>query len=118
MDFFKFLKNSTDANETKISSKITRTKATPKIDIKKRTNDKTSLTTTKNDDITLYKNIKRGDFVKIIYIKDSLLNSYKGYIGEIRDYKKDQEYALVFLHAISSQTVIKFPLQHFYKIDI
>lgn len=107
MDFFQFLQNS--KNETS-DTKIPKTKTQRKtIEICNKIGN--------NEDITLYNNIQRGDFVKIIYLKGSPLNSYKGYIGEIRDYKKDQDSALVFLHAISSQCVVKFPLQHFYKIN-
>lgn len=62
---------------------------------------------------TLYKNIKKGDFVKIIGVKDSFLNSYKGYVGEIKDYKRDQDFAIVFLHGITQLTIIKFPIYHF-----
>jgi len=62
---------------------------------------------------TLYKNIKKGDIVKIIGVKDSFLNIYKGYIGEIKDYKRDQDYALVFLHPIITSPIVKFPINHF-----
>ena len=61
----------------------------------------------------LYKNVKKGNMVRIIYNENSILNLYKGYIGEIRDYKNEQDFAIVFLHGITSQTFIKCPLQHF-----
>ena len=115
MDFFQFLQNS--KNETS-DTKIPKTKTQRKtIEINKMENKTGDEIGRNNEDITLYNNIQRGDFVKIVYLKGSLLNSYKGYIGEIRDYKKDQDSALVLLHAISSHCVVKFPLQHFYKIN-
>ena len=61
--------------------------------------------------------IKRGDMVKIINVPNSILNTYKGYIGEIKNYKKDQDFALVFLHGIASATIIKFPLLHLIKYN-
>jgi len=55
--------------------------------------------------------------VKIINVPNSILNTYKGYIGEIKNYKKDQDFALVFLHGIASATIIKFPLLHLIKYN-
>ena len=63
--------------------------------------------------ISTYKNIKKGNFIKIIYQKNSVLNNYKGYIGEIKEYRKEQDSALIFLHAITSFRLIKFPITHF-----
>jgi hypothetical protein len=51
--------------------------------------------------------------VRIIYNENSVLNSYKGYIGEIRDYKNEHDFAVIFLHGITNQTFIRFPLKHF-----
>jgi hypothetical protein len=62
-----------------------------------------------------YKNIRRGNYVKIIGVKNSILNIYKGYNGEVRDYKKDQDFAIIFLHFNYSR--IKFPIDHFIIID-
>jgi transcription antitermination factor NusG len=64
----------------------------------------------------VYKKFKKGDFVKIVRVKDSLLNHYKGYIGEIREYRTNQDFAIVFLHAINAVTYIKFPLEHLEEI--
>lgn len=64
-----------------------------------------------------YKNLRKGNFVTIIYNKDSNLNCYKGYFGEVKDYKKTQDYALIFLHACNNCSIIKFPLTHFILHD-
>lgn len=103
MDFLEILKN---------SSNIT-------TQIKNNQKDKNKQKTTpKNNDmhlnsISTYKNIKKGNFIKIIYQKNSLLNNYKGYIGEIKEYRKEQDSALIFLHAITTFRLIKFPITHF-----
>lgn len=67
--------------------------------------------------ISMYQDIRRGDFVKIIGIPNSVLNMYKGYIGEIRDYRKNQDSALVFLHSIQTLRIVKFPLYHLVHYD-
>lgn len=73
----------------------------------------------KNDiyNTTLYKNIRKGNFVKIIGVNGSYLNTYKGYTGEIKDYKRDQDFAIIFLHAVNQITIVKFPINHFIIID-
>ena len=82
--------------------------------INKITNEVNEITNTTNETgHVLYKNVKKGNMVRIIYNENSILNLYKGYIGEIRDYKKEHDFAIVFLHGINSQTFIKCPLQHF-----
>jgi transcription antitermination factor NusG len=66
----------------------------------------------------VYKKFKKGDFVRIVGVKDSLLNYYKGYMGEIREYRADKEHALVFLHpVIASTSYIKFPLEHLEHLE-
>jgi len=89
MDFFQFLENSNKKKENK---------NTPQ--------------NTSASEVEVYRKFKKGDFVKIVYVKDSLLNYYKGYIGEIREYRQNQDFAIVFLHAINAVTYIKFPLGH------
>ena len=56
---------------------------------------------------------KKGDFVKIVYMKDSILNNYKGYNGEIRNYVRNSDVAYVTLEAINGSQSIKFPVKHF-----
>ena len=113
MDFFQFLKNSKDQpteNNTEISTENNYKKSKAKFINKKEIN----FSETKNETgHVLYKNVKKGDMVRIIHNENSILNLYKGYIGEIRDYKNEQDFAIVFLHGINSQTFIKCPLQHF-----
>lgn len=67
--------------------------------------------------IDIYKNIRKGSMVKIIHVNNSILNSYKGYIGEIKNYKYGQDFALVFLHSIQHKCIIKFPLKHLMHIE-
>jgi hypothetical protein len=124
MDFFQFLKNSSnDKNDSEKKSKVTKEK-TSKTGKKESTivkNDDKKLKTDQTIDIdreqvSVYKNIMKGDMVKIVRIEGSLLNSYKGYVGEIREYKRDQNTAVVFLHSISSNNRIRFPIDHFIKM--
>ena len=111
MDFFQFLQNSRDAPSSKPVNK------TQKKKIQKPEYKTSSLDNLANEEVEVYKNISKGDIVKIIGVKGSILNSYKGYIGEVRDYKRDKETAMILLHAITYQTTISFPLRHFIKID-
>jgi RimJ/RimL family protein N-acetyltransferase len=64
----------------------------------------------------LFENIRKGDVVQIIRCPNSILNVYKGYIGEIKEYFQGQGYAPVLLYAINNQTIVKFPLNHFIKL--
>ena len=107
MDFFQFLHKSSD-------SPVKNTNKNPNEKNIVKTQENQQL---ENQEITVYKNIKRGDFVKIIYLKNSNLNIYKGYVGDIREYRKDQDSAIIFIHAISSSNNIRFPIEHFIKID-
>lgn len=115
MDFFQFLQNSSDTtNSNKGSeSKIPQVKNVT-------ANVLPTVKSDRDQDMDLvYKTttLKNGEIVKIVYMKGSLLNSYKGYIGEVKNYKKDQEFAQIFLHSITHYCVIKFPLAHFVKYD-
>jgi|688.fasta_scaffold124845_2 hypothetical protein len=112
MDFFQFLQNSKD---TTSNSKITN--KTPKKKIQETSTENKTPTNLPNEEVEVYKNITKGDMVKIMGVKDSILNSYKGYIGEIKYYERDKDSAMVFLHAIPYPTIIKFPLHHFVKFD-
>jgi len=60
--------------------------------------------------------LQKGTTIKVIKYRNSPYNIYKGYIGEIKDYKRDMDTALVFLHAISSFNLIRLPLEHFIVI--
>ena len=120
MDFFQFLQNSKDNSPKKnIKRKNKSSENNDRQDIENQLsiqaeNGKNKTTTTQQYDML---NIKRGDYVKIIGLPNSNLNSYKGYIGEIKDYKQDQDFALVFLHCITALSIIKFPLKHLIKLD-
>ncbi len=61
--------------------------------------------------------IKRGDYVKIIYKPNGRYNTYKGYIGEVREYRKDRDFAMVILHAMVNMKLMRIPIDHFIKID-
>jgi|Laugrespbdmm15sn_2_1035079.scaffolds.fasta_scaffold00406_10 hypothetical protein len=113
MDFFQFLQKSTDDSDSKKSKRKTKTTR------EHQTQDFTDHTvneTQKREMEQAHLYIKRGDMVRIVNVPNSMLNIYKGYIGEIKDYKIDQDSALVFLHGITSVTFIKIPLVHLIKI--
>lgn len=61
--------------------------------------------------------IKKGDFIKMVYKEKGGYNMYKGYIGEIRNYRKGQDYAMVILHAMINMKLMRIPIDHFIKID-
>lgn len=131
MDFFQFLKNSTnsdiDVNKQK-NKRINDQNIQNNQNDKNICNNRNKFKTNevylkdiecekerylKDQELDLYKNIKNGDMVRVIGVSGSILNSYKGYIGEVKSYKKNNDYALVFLHSISSNaSIIKFPLKH------
>ena len=58
---------------------------------------------------------KRGDRIIIVYLKDSKLNCYKGYVGCILKYKFDE--AEIILDTILSNHGIAFPIDHFIKFE-
>lgn len=117
MDFFQFLQKSSDSPVENTTNKKPNKKNVIKKENQQLENQQLENQQLDNQEITVYKNIKLGDFVKIIYLKNSNLNIYKGYVGDIREYRKDQDYAIIFLHAISSSNKIRFPIEHFIKID-
>lgn len=124
MDFTQFLQNSYSKNNEIESEKVKKNKKIkqnnkeiPSENVK--TCKDTNETSTDNNqyNLSIYKNIRKGDFVKVIKLENSELNHYKGYIGEIRDYKKDQSHALIFLHARNTNNYILFPLKHLEKYN-
>jgi hypothetical protein len=118
MDFFQFLQKSTDDDDSKKSkrkNKSTHKHQTEDFNVPCRT-DNVLKETQKREMEQAHLYIKRGDMVRIVNVPNSMLNIYKGYIGEIKDYKIDQDSVLVFLHGITSVTFIKFPLVHLIKI--
>lgn len=56
--------------------------------------------------------LKRGVMVRVIYLQDSILNYYKGYIGEIMSYNPSKKEARVFLHATVNFRIMHFPVEH------
>jgi hypothetical protein len=56
--------------------------------------------------------LKRGDFVIIQRLENSHLNIYKGYFGQIKEYRIIDESAYVILEAMNYPTAIKFPAGH------
>uniref|UniRef100_A0A6C0H6J7 KOW domain-containing protein n=1 Tax=viral metagenome TaxID=1070528 RepID=A0A6C0H6J7_9ZZZZ len=65
---------------------------------------------------TVYKNVHVGEMVKVVRLEGGLYNCYKGYIGEVKDYKLGQDSALVMLHAVNCPKVLRMPLEHFIKL--
>lgn len=128
MDFLEILKNSSNLTEksNKQKDKIKQKQKTSNnlsnissnVNFSNNLNNDSNLNNGNNsqlNSISTYKNIKTGDFIKIIYQKNSTLNHYKGYIGEIKEYRKEQDSAVIFLHAISTFRLIRFPITHFIK---
>lgn len=64
-----------------------------------------------------YGDIRNGTMVKIVYKQGSIFNYYKGYIGEVKDYKRGHSHARVLLHAPSYPCIIRVPLDHFVKLE-
>lgn len=119
MDFLEILKNSSDLTE-KANKQKDKIKQKQKISSNNNLDNNSDLNNSNNSQLnsnSTYKNIKTGDFIRIIYQKNSILNHYKGYIGEIKEYRKEQDSAVIFLHAISTFRLIRFPITHFIKIN-
>lgn len=118
MDFSQFLKNSYSQKNTQKSNNIDK-KQNQKNSKNKIKTDSTEKSLSKsqyyvsNSKLDIYKNLRKGNMVKIIRLENSEFNYYKGYIGEVRDYKKNQNHASIFLHARNNNIIISFPLTHF-----
>ena len=67
---------------------------------------------------TDYQNVKKGQMVKIVRKENSNLNMYKGYLAEIRDYKKGNDYVMLVLLAVVYPKLMKFPIDHFIIQDL
>lgn len=65
---------------------------------------------------TVYKDVRVGERIKVVRMEGGPFNSYKGYIGEVKDYKRGQDSALVILHAVNCPKLIRMPLEHFVKL--
>lgn len=61
---------------------------------------------------------KRGDVIQIIRYKNSPYNMYKGYIGEVKDYKKGMDKISVYLYAMASYKLLILPLEHIHHFNI
>jgi ribosomal protein L21E len=62
-------------------------------------------------DVTL-ENFRKGDTIKIVRVLGGTHNQYKGYIGEIKDYKRGSSTALVILHAMNTPQLMRVPIEH------
>lgn len=69
------------------------------------------------EDVEDVEDFRKGDFIKIVFLKDSPLNQYKGYYGEIRHYKKGCN-SCVLLEGMNSNVLISFPNKHFIKRNL
>ena len=128
MDFFQFLQNSNNNTEltkntnTNVNNKNINNKNENANENNENVNVNVNNENVNNENdninsLDTYKNLRKGNFVTIVYKKDSSLNCYKGYFGEVKDYRKNQEHALIFLHASNNCAYIKFPLTHFILHD-
>jgi hypothetical protein len=61
--------------------------------------------------------LKKGMMIRVIYKKNSTLNYYKGYIGEIMSYNHRKKQAIVFLHATVNFQILHFPVDHLILLD-
>jgi|688.fasta_scaffold377543_2 hypothetical protein len=118
MDFFSIFQN----NNLDTNNLDTKKKTTDAVDIRPNAVDirmsvkKGNVQEDKKKEInhvSSYKNIRKGMFVKIIGVTGSYLNYYKGYFGEIKDYKREQDFAIIFLHGPVKVTILRFPIYHF-----
>jgi hypothetical protein len=113
MDFFSIFQN----NNLDTKNLDTKKKTTNAVDIRlsvKKGNVQEDKNIQKEiNHVSSYKNIRKGMFVKIIGVTGSYLNHYKGYFGEIKDYKRDQDFAIIFLHGPVKLTILRFPINHF-----
>ncbi|NBP01264.1 MAG: hypothetical protein EBU90_14205 [Proteobacteria bacterium] len=66
--------------------------------------------------LSVYKDVRVGDMIKVVRLEGGLYNCYKGYIGEVKDYKLGQDSALVILHAVNCPKRLRMPLEHFIKL--
>lgn len=64
----------------------------------------------------LYEDLKIGDLVVICGMKHSPYNVYKGYVGYVKDYRKQNKSAIISLNAPATPKIIQVPLEHFQKI--
>lgn len=126
MNFFQFLQEckskdvtlneNTYKDESESNKKITRASRNKEHKLNKNEN-KSILNNIINgnvsNNITYDTEFKIGDFITIVRSeKDSKLNYYKGYIGEIKSYSKFSNNAYVILDALNSNKVISFPIEH------
>ena len=111
MDFFHFLQNNNNTNN-KTSISINNTKNSYQESSKQNSSKPSNLSP-----IIKHSNLKAGDPIKIIFYPNSEYNSYKGYSGEIKDYRKSQSFALVYVYTSTSTKQIRLPLEHFIKVE-
>lgn len=106
MDFVKLLKNSIDTTKKKEESTSNTVRSKKN---KENANDNTT-------NLEIYNDIKLGDYVKIVYLEGSQYNDYKGYIGEVKEYKKGKDYAIIMIVSTNVPKFIKISLKHFIKM--
>lgn len=70
----------------------------------------------KKDENNICDNFRVGDTIQIVKVENSYLNHYKGYVGEIKEYRVGNTHALVVLHAMIHLRKIKFPIKHLVKL--
>lgn len=127
MDFSQFLVNNSETkSEPNNAPKIINPKSTtPKEQKEPKENKPRKEKKTKDKIINLkpdlsfqekeepQRNFKKGDFVIIQRMEGSPLNVYKGYFGEIKEYKYNNDIAYIILEAMNNPRRIQFPLGHF-----
>jgi hypothetical protein len=105
MDFFSYLQNSGNKQKKILTESID-----------SQDNYDNNNQSSPNSYHVLNSNFKRGEMIIIKRYENSKFNVYKGYIAEIKEYKKNSDHAYVILHALNYPSLIKIPIVHFEKL--
>jgi len=113
--------NQTTAHQTTTNQTTTNQTTTNQTTTNQTTTNQTTTKQTTKQTSTLIQNycdrLQRGDFIVVVRVENSRYNSYKGYIGEVREYRKGQSTALVLLNAINSAKYLRLPIEHLAPIS-
>jgi len=106
MDFFSYLQNSGKQKQT-----------TNELNESNQPNSQNNLKNELDHNHIINYNFKKGEFVMINKYENSKFNMYKGYLAEIKEFRKNTDHAYVILPALSYPRLMKIPINHFKKIN-